>query len=241
MQASQRVAQADTSAHGGAARFGVEVAHAAHGLGHDGEAGTVTVRTCLPVSADAQHDQAGIAAAELVIAQAPFLHGAGLEVLDQHVGLVDQLAHRIAAFGRAQIEHHTLLVAALHLPPHAEAVVQHAPLAQRVATALPRGIRRRLDLDHLGAEIGQGLAGEGAGDQLAEFEDFEAGQRAGCRCCRIRHGGQKGMAWADGDCRAIHHRHAPAICPGVRTRFARKSPQCAVRPWNSPSTSSSCW
>jgi hypothetical protein len=43
-------------------------------------------------------------------------------------------------------------------------------LRKRVAAA------RRLDLDHVGAEVGQRLGGERAGDQLAQFEDFQAGQ-----------------------------------------------------------------
>ena len=39
-----------------------------------------------------------------------------------------------------------------------------APLPQRIAAL------GRLDLDHLGAELGEELAGERAGDQLPELE-----------------------------------------------------------------------
>jgi hypothetical protein len=34
-------------------------------------------------------------------------------------------------------------------------------------------------LDHIGPEICQGFGGKGAGDQLAQFKDFETGQWAG--------------------------------------------------------------
>jgi hypothetical protein len=35
---------------------------------------------------------------------------------------------------------------------------------------------RRLDLDHLGAEIGEKPRREGPGDVVAEFDDLQAGQ-----------------------------------------------------------------
>ncbi|MCY1374503.1 hypothetical protein D3C81_1558880 [compost metagenome] len=46
--------------------------------------------------------------------------------------------------------------------------MQHAPFAQRIA--LPR----RLHLDDVCAEVGQGFRGKGAGDKLSEFEDADA-------------------------------------------------------------------
>ena len=51
--------------------------------------------------------------------------------------------------------------------------MQQAPAAQWIAFA------RRLDLDHLGAEIAERLAGKRPGDELAEFDDLQALQRAG--------------------------------------------------------------
>jgi len=55
----------------------------------------------------------------------------------------------------------------------AEGVVfgQQPPGAQRVATV------GGLDLDAVGIEIGQRLAGKGAGDQLAQFQHLQAVQR----------------------------------------------------------------
>ena len=45
-----------------------------------------------------------------------------------------------------------------------------APLPQRIATL------GRLDLDHLGAELGEELPGERAGDQLPELDDLQSFQ-----------------------------------------------------------------
>ena len=38
-------------------------------------------------------------------------------------------------------------------------------------------LRRRLDLDHVGAELGEDQPGGRAHHRMAEFEDLEAGQR----------------------------------------------------------------
>ena len=53
------------------------------------------------------------------------------------------------------------------LPVH-----RRAPAAERIAA-------RRLDLDHLGAEIGQDAGAERRRDVMADFQHLQAGQRAG--------------------------------------------------------------
>nr|WP_266096268.1 hypothetical protein [Rubrobacter tropicus] len=47
-----------------------------------------------------------------------------------------------------------------------------APLAHRVALA------RRLDFDHLGAEVSQKLAAEGSGEKAAHLDDAQPFERA---------------------------------------------------------------
>jgi hypothetical protein len=124
---------------------------------------------------------------QLVRPQAPALHRAGAEVLDQHIGVCGQPAHDVLRRRVFQVQRHRALVARLHLPPDRGAVLEQPPFAQRVARA------GRLDLDHIGAEIGQRLGRERPGDQLPEFEDLEAGERAGSRGGRFTirdlHGG----------------------------------------------------
>jgi hypothetical protein len=111
----------------------------------------------------------------IVRPEPPALHGAGAEVLDQHVGVGRQSAHDVLRGRVFQVQRHRALVARLHLPPDRGAVFEQPPFAQRVARA------GGFDLDHIGAEIRQRLGRERPGDQLPEFEDLEAGKRAGCR------------------------------------------------------------
>ncbi len=87
------------------------------------------------------------------------------------------------ASGCLQVQRHRALVARLHLPPDRGAVLEQPPVAQRVA---PRAAGRRLDLDHVGAEVGQRLGGERAGDQLAQFQHLEAVQGPGGHCAAAR-------------------------------------------------------
>ena len=84
--------------------------------------------------------------------EAEALERAGTEVLDQHVGVDDQTG--AARRGRSvglQVERDRPLVAVDQLPPQALAVARVAPrqVAQAVATVGP------LDLDHVGAEVGE--------------------------------------------------------------------------------------
>ena len=57
------------------------------------------------------------------------------------------------------------------MPPERGAILELAPFTQWIAN------NRRLDLDHLGAELTEHFAGERAGDQLAHLDDLEALQR----------------------------------------------------------------
>ena len=193
VQRGQRVTDADAAAHRHAPGLAGEVAQAAHGLADRAEAGQVAVGPGLPVAADAQHDQARVVARELLVGHAPALERAGAEVLDQHVGLGDQAPGDVLALGAAQVERDRALVAALHLPPHRGAVLHEAPVAQRVAGA------RGLDLDDVGAEVAERLAGEGAGDQLPHLDDLEPGQGVGLHGLHVlalasRPGGQSMVA-----------------------------------------------
>jgi hypothetical protein len=54
---------------------------------------------------------------EFVGAEPPFLHRAGLEILDQDVGLLDEPADDLLPLGNAKVGRDRLLVAADDLPP----------------------------------------------------------------------------------------------------------------------------
>src|SRR5690606_26347221 len=82
-----------------------------------------------------------------------------------------ETAHDLLRLRLLEIEGDRLLVARLGVPPQRRAFVQLAPLAQRIAA--PRG----LDLDHLGAELGQHARAERPGDERAELDHPHAAQR----------------------------------------------------------------
>ena len=73
-----------------------------------------------------------------------------------------------------QVQHDRQLVAPMHAEPDRVPVHRRAPAAERVAA-------RRLDLDHLGAEIGQDAGAEGRGDVVADLQHLQADERAGTR------------------------------------------------------------
>ncbi len=93
-------------------------------------------------------------------------------VLDQHVAALDQLEQQLLAARVAQVERDALLVAGIDLP--VQRLAADLPVAQRIALA---GV---LDLDHLGAEIGQLQRQHVAGDQPRQVEDRDAVERAAC-------------------------------------------------------------
>ena len=64
-----------------------EVADAAKGMGHAGEAHPVLVRPRLAEAGHAEHDEAGVEGGEHVPAQAPALERAGAKILAHHVRL----------------------------------------------------------------------------------------------------------------------------------------------------------
>ena len=175
VRAGQRVAETEIRAHRRLAREAVHIAQPADRLAHRGEPGASGIRTVLAVAGDARVDQPRIDLAHGVGSEPPFLHGAGPEVLDDHVGLLDQATRDVATLFLAQIHTDTFLVARQRAPPQRGAVAQGAPLAQRVAS------RGRFELDDLGTEVAEHAAGKRAGDELAEFDDTDAVQRAAAR------------------------------------------------------------
>ena len=76
----------------------------------------------------------------------------------------------------AQIDRDRLLVARLHVPPQRRALMEQPPLAQWIAPRCTVG-SRRFHLDHFGAELGEHLSRERAGNQLSQLQDLEPGQR----------------------------------------------------------------
>ncbi len=99
------------------------------------------------------------------------LQRAGTIVLDQHMRGVGELQQQLARLRVAQVQRQALLVARVGLPE--ERLAADLPVAQRIALA------RVLDLDHLGAEVGQLQRQHVARDEARQVEHDDAFKRAG--------------------------------------------------------------
>ena len=86
------------------------------------------------------------------------------EILDQHIGRLDEPRQGLRAFRRLQIERHALLAAIereVEAPP---AVNVRRPGARVVA------VLRLFDLQHLGAHVAQHHGAERTGDDAGEID-----------------------------------------------------------------------
>jgi len=104
--------------------------------------------------------------------QAPARQRAPGEVLGEHVDVREEAAHQRAPLGVPQVERDALLVAVEREEGDRHAVGGGVPVAALVARA------RRLDLDHLGAQVGEDRGAERPGQEAGQVEDADAGERA---------------------------------------------------------------
>ena len=167
------VGEAERRQRGRAVRLAGDRGEAAHRLGERAEAGPRAVRPELAEAGDARDDEAGVERVQHLGADAPAFERAGSEVLDQHVGVGDELLEELRAVGVAEVQRDRLLVAADHLPPQRHAVLDVAVAAHRVAAL---GV---LDLDHVGAEVAEHGRGHRSGEERCQVDHLEARERAG--------------------------------------------------------------
>jgi hypothetical protein len=109
-------------------------------------------------------------------ADADLVDHAGPEVLDQNVGRLAELVELVDVGGEFQVQGYGALVAVLAVEierGHAVRSVGRAPDARVVAAV---GL---LDLDHVGAHVGQQQAGQRSGQRLADLDDANSFQRQG--------------------------------------------------------------
>ena len=155
-----------------AVRLAVGEDEAAERFGQRAEAGVIAVRAAAAVAADVQQNQARVFGGKPGIVQAPGLHFSGPVVFDHDVGVAREARQNPRTLGLGQIDRHQLLVARDHLPPQGDAVFDRAEAAHIVAA-------RRLDLDHLGAEVAQMRADHRPGENGPQVEDAQIGERTG--------------------------------------------------------------
>ena len=148
-----------------------EAQGAAHGLRDHVEAHVVLVGA-LAEALDLRVDDSGIDLPHDVAAEAQPLDGAGREVLDHDVGLLQHLGEDLATARAAEVQRDAALV---RVEQH-EVVRIHARLVGRRSPPLvaAAGI---LDLDDVRAQPRERLGARGSGLELRQIEDLHVLQR----------------------------------------------------------------
>src|SRR5262249_46729324 len=100
-------------------------------------------------------------------------HDTGAEILDEHVGALDEPPRDGTAVRMLEVEGETALVAMREQEEDAHAVLEE--IGPR-PVALPQAAARRLDLDDVGAEVGEELHTRRSEQELCERDDGDARQ-----------------------------------------------------------------
>jgi hypothetical protein len=116
-------------------------------------------------------DHSGVLGRDGIVAEAELLHGAGFEVLDDHVGGAGELGGAGDALGIAQVAHHRALAAvdAREVGALPDGVDGGPPLSGAVALGA-------LDLDDVGAEVGEDHGRVRPGEHAGEVCDADPGE-----------------------------------------------------------------
>ncbi len=110
--------------------------------------------------------------------EAEALERAGPEVLDEHVGVVDERQQHVAVGVVLEVEDDRALVAIDELPPQAFAVARVAPCQAAEGVAVGA-----LDLDDVGAEVGEVASAVGTGEHGRQVEDAQRRRAAAGMAC----------------------------------------------------------
>ncbi len=169
---------------------GVDVGHRIAGLGgrapgfaRDGHQARESLRDEVEaalvrfgaVAAEPGHraiDERLVLRGEHVVAEAQLVHRVAAEVLDEHVGGAHHPQQDRAAFGTLQIERDPALAAVHHQERRGNAVDTRLAVAARIVAA-----RQLLDLDHVGAQVGEHDAARRPRHDLRELQHAHAGER----------------------------------------------------------------
>src|SRR5262245_9084911 len=168
-------------------RWAVRDAGDAHGAPHGLRDGLVALVVAIrPVGAealDAREHEAGVDLAERGIAEAQPLDDAGTEVLQQHVGRLQQGAEDVLAARVLQIDRQAPLV---RVERQVEKAIGVGTVLQRVSRRV--ALARLLDLDDVRTQPGQHLAAGRPRLVVGEIDDPDARQRLTHRSVPSRRG-----------------------------------------------------
>ena len=163
-----------------AVRHAGQVHEAAHALRHQVVAGALGVRPVLAEAGDRAIDQPRAFGAQALVVEPELGEPADLEVLDQDVGFGRQLLDDALAFLAFEVDFDRALAAIGGME------IGRADMAGRRRLQRREGPTTRivtgalaLDLDDVGAKIGQRLPGPGTGQNAGKFKDADTRERFG--------------------------------------------------------------
>ncbi len=168
MKAAHQVGDRDAGDRGPAVVAQGQAQHAGHGFEREIVRGAAGIGAVLAEGADRAIDDAGILRRDRLVADAEARRDAGPERFDQHVGLAGETEEIGAALLALEVEHDALLAAPHVAEEHRGALVGRQDVAAGIALA------RRLDLDHLGAVIGQRRGEIRPRQEPGEVDDLDA-------------------------------------------------------------------
>ena len=116
-------------------------------------------------------DESRVAGVQHVGAEPELLQPPGPEVLDEHGGVGDEAEQDVAVGVVLEVEDDRALAAVGELEPQALAVALVAPRHRAQAVAVGA-----LDLDHVGAVVGEVAGAVGAGDHRRQVEHADVGE-----------------------------------------------------------------
>ncbi len=169
VDAGEHVDQRHPHAHRAAAGLAVRVPgdahHAAHGLDHEVVTGTLGVGAVLAETGDRAVNQARVDGFEARVIEAVLLQAADLEVLHQHIALCGHFEDQRLAFGLRHVKRDGALVAVAGGEVGGLKRVVSLGILEERRPPVARVVARAgaLDLDHIGAQVGQHLGAPGAG------------------------------------------------------------------------------
>ena len=137
----------------------------------DVESGQIGVRPLVAVARHVGVDQAGIPGCDVLVLEAEALSGRMRRIDDQHVRPPDQPLEDVPRARRLEIERESPLVAVVEMPG---IVVGGARLRRNLVRDPPRIAARRLDLDHVGAEVGQDHRRARTRDEARQVDHLES-------------------------------------------------------------------
>src|SRR5439155_1293987 len=146
--------------------------HPAHALDHEVVAGALAVRAGLAEARDRAVDEARIDLLQVFVGKAVAREVAELVVLDEHVRDLRELARELLPLGLGDVERDRFLAAVGRGVVGRVLAVAPVPVLHPGRTESARVVARArtLDLDHVGAEIGEVLPRPGAGEHARKIE-----------------------------------------------------------------------